>query len=55
MILVHPVAGTVVECEGNLAATYLARGWRDANAPVEPVEVLTEKPKRAPRRARNND
>ena len=50
MKLINPGAGTVVSCEGDLAARYLARGWRDAAAPAEPVEVTPEKPK--PRRAR---
>lgn len=50
MKLIHPGAGTVVSCEGDLAAHYLARGWRDAEAPAKPVEVPLEKPKT--RRAR---
>lgn len=50
MRLIHPGAGTVVSCEGDLADRYLARGWVDADAPAQPVEVQPEKPKA--RRAR---
>ena len=53
MILRHPGVGTVVECEGDLAALYRSRGWVDVNAPAEPVEVQPEKPKRA--RSRKSD
>lgn len=49
MKLIHPGTGTVVECEGDLANLYRSRGWRDADAPVEPVKVPPEKPKQARR------
>lgn len=40
-----PAKGTVVRCEGDLAARYLSLGWTDADAKVEPVKVAPEKPK----------
>lgn len=35
MRLRDPKVGTVVRCEGDLAAYFQARGWVDAETPVE--------------------
>ena len=51
--LIDPVARTVVHVEGDLEVGLRARGWVDADAPAEPVEVQPEKPKRA--RSRKSD
>lgn len=40
--LQHPTAGTVVRCEGDLAAGLVLAGWTDTS--VEQVPVLLEKP-----------
>jgi len=48
--LIDPVRGTVVRCEGDLAARYLAQGWTDADAEVEPVKATPEKPATTRRR-----
>jgi len=52
--LVNPGTGTVVHVEGDLDALYRSRGWRDADAPAEPVEVPPEKP-RTRRRSTKTD
>lgn len=51
--LIHPVAGTVVRCEGSLAAHFLSVGWTDADAKVEPVKVTPDKPPSTRRRPKS--
>lgn len=48
--LTDPAKGTVVRCEGDLAAHYLSLGWTDADAKVEPVKATPGKPKTTRRR-----
>lgn len=48
--LTDPAKGTVVRCEGDLAAHLLSLGWTDADATVEQVKATPEKPKTTRRR-----
>lgn len=41
----NPETGTVVGCEGSLAARYLSRGWVDVDASAKPAKAAPEKPK----------
>ena len=43
--LTDPAKGTVVRCEGDLAAHYVSLGWADADAKAKQVKAAPEKPK----------